>query len=145
MTNYIIRRILGFIPVLLGVTLVTFIMIRQIPGGPFDFVGDRQLPPQVVANIEAQYHLDWPLWKQFLSYLVGDDVLGEEGTSRGIIRGDFGLSLQFRSQSVNEIIKTTWPVSAQNSKTITSALRGVFRDDPKTRDEFLHLAHNGRG
>ena len=69
MTNYIIRRILGFIPVLLGVTLVTFIMIRQIPGGPFDFVGDRQLPPQVVANIEAQYHLDWPIWKQFLSYL----------------------------------------------------------------------------
>lgn len=34
-------------------------------------------------------------------------------------------------------------VQKQNSKTITSALRGVFRDDPKTRDEFLHLAHNG--
>lgn len=35
-------------------------------------------------------------------------------------------------------------VQKQNSKTITSALRGAFRDDPKTRDEFLHLAHNGR-
>lgn len=35
-------------------------------------------------------------------------------------------------------------VQKQNSKTITSALRGVFRDDPKTRDEFLRLAHNGR-
>ena len=35
-------------------------------------------------------------------------------------------------------------VQKQNSKTITSALRGVFRDDPKTRDEFLNLAHNGR-
>jgi GTP cyclohydrolase I len=35
-------------------------------------------------------------------------------------------------------------VQKQNSKTITSALRGVFRDDPKTRDEFLLLAHNGR-
>ena len=34
-------------------------------------------------------------------------------------------------------------VQKQNSKTITSALRGVFRDDPKTRDEFLRLAHNG--
>lgn len=34
-------------------------------------------------------------------------------------------------------------VQKQNSKTITSALRGVFRDDPKTRDEFLHLAHGG--
>jgi GTP cyclohydrolase I len=35
-------------------------------------------------------------------------------------------------------------VQKQNSKTITSALRGVFREDPKTRDEFLRLAHNGR-
>src|ERR1051325_4299605 len=34
-------------------------------------------------------------------------------------------------------------VQKQNSKTITSALRGVFREDPKTRDEFLRLAHNG--
>jgi GTP cyclohydrolase I len=36
-------------------------------------------------------------------------------------------------------------VEKQNSKTITSALTGVFREDPKTRDEFLRLAHNGRG
>jgi GTP cyclohydrolase I len=36
-------------------------------------------------------------------------------------------------------------VQKQNSKTITSALRGVFREDPKTRDEFLRLAHNGSG
>ena len=35
-------------------------------------------------------------------------------------------------------------VEKQNSKTITSALRGAFREDPKTRDEFLRLAHNGR-
>jgi GTP cyclohydrolase I len=34
-------------------------------------------------------------------------------------------------------------VQKQNSKTITSALTGVFREDPKTRDEFLRLAHNG--
>jgi oligopeptide transport system permease protein len=44
---------------------------------------------------------------------VGDDVLGEEGTSKGIIRGDLGLSLQFRSQTVMEIIKGTLPISAQ--------------------------------
>ena len=113
MITYIIRRLLSFIPVFLGVALFTFILVRAIPGGPFDFVGDRQLPPQVVANIEAKYHLDWPVWKQFLSYMVGDDVLGEEGTSKGIIRGDFGLSMYYRSQSVTEIIKTTFPTSAQ--------------------------------
>jgi len=113
MIRYIIRRILQFIPVLLTVTLFTFVLMRAIPGGPFDFAGDKSLPPQVVANMEAKYHLDWPMWKQFLSYLVGDDLLGEEGTSRGLIRGDLGPSLKYRGQSVNEIIATTLPVSAQ--------------------------------
>jgi hypothetical protein len=74
MTQYIIRRVLGFIPVLLTITLFTFVLMRAIPGGPFDFVGDKSLPPTVVANLEAKYHLDWPMWKQFLSYLVGDDA-----------------------------------------------------------------------
>ena len=113
MITYIIRRLLGFIPVFLGVSLFTFVLIRAIPGGPFDFVGDRALPPQVVANIEAKYHLDWPVWKQYLSYMFGDDILGEEGTSKGIIRGDFGLSMHYRSQTVTEMIKTTFPTSAQ--------------------------------
>ncbi len=113
MLRYIIRRILQFIPVLLAVTLFTFVMMRAIPGGPFDFVGDRSLPPQIVANLEAKYHLDWPMWKQFASYVLGDDVLGEEGSSRGLIRGDLGLSLRYRGQGVSEIIATTLPISAQ--------------------------------
>ncbi len=113
MTRYIIRRILGFIPVLIAIALFTFVLMRAIPGGPFDFAGDKSLPPQVVANIEAKYHLDWPMWKQFLSYMIGDDLLGEEGISRGVLRGDLGPSLRYRSQSVNDIIATTFPTSAQ--------------------------------
>ncbi len=113
MLRYIIRRILQFIPVLIAVALFTFVLMRAIPGGPFDFAGDKSLPPQVVANLEAKYHLDWPMWKQFLSYMIGDDLLGEEGSSRGVIRGDLGPSLRYRGQSVTEIIKTTLPVSAQ--------------------------------
>lgn len=113
MFRYIIRRILQFIPVLLCVALFTFVLMRAIPGGPFDFAGDRSLPPQVVANLEAKYHLDWPMWKQFLSYLIGDDLLGEEGLSRGLIRFDFGPSLRYRGQTVNSIIGTTLPISAQ--------------------------------
>lgn len=113
MTKYIIRRILQFIPVMFVVTLFTFVLMRAIPGGPFDNAGDRALPPQVVANIEAKYHLDWPLWKQFASYLVGDDLLGEEGGSRGVLRGDLGPSLRYRGQSVNDIVATTLPVSVQ--------------------------------
>lgn len=122
MTRYIIRRILGFIPVLLSVALFTFVLVRAIPGGPFDFAGDKALPPQVVANIEAKYHLDWPTSMQFLSYLLGDDVVGgifggryaeTAGDSRGLIRGDLGPSLRYRDQSVNDIIKITLPVSFQ--------------------------------
>lgn len=113
MTRYIIRRILGFIPVLFTITLFTFALMRAIPGGPFDFVGDKSMPPQVVANLEAKYHLDWPLWKQFLSYLIGDDLLGESGVSKGVIRGDLGPSLRYRNQSVTDIVATTLPTSAQ--------------------------------
>ena len=113
MLRYIIRRILQFIPVLLAVTFFTFVLMRAIPGGPFDFAGDKSLPPQVVANLEAKYHLDWPLWKQFASYVLGDDIVGEEGASKGLIRGDFGLSLKYRGQEVTDIIKTTLPISAQ--------------------------------
>ena len=61
------------------------------------------------------------MWKQFLSYTVGDDVVAVvtgdpeawEGTARGIIRGDFGISLQFRGQTVMDMISTTLPISAQ--------------------------------
>lgn len=119
MTTYIIRRVLGFIPVLLGVMLFTFVMVRSIPGGPFD--SEKPMTPAVKANHEAQYHLDWPIGKQFLSYVLGDDIVAvvtgdpeaANGSSRGIIRGDFGLSLQYKGQKVSEIIAGTLPISAQ--------------------------------
>ncbi len=101
MTRYIIRRILFFIPVLFIITLITFITMRTIPGGPFDFVGDKSLPPSVVANLEAKYHLDDPLWKQFVDYLWG------------VVRLDFGPSYRQRGRSVNDIISGTLVTSAQ--------------------------------
>jgi ABC-type dipeptide/oligopeptide/nickel transport system permease component len=123
MTKYIVRRTLWFLPVLFAVTLFTFVLMRAIPGGPFSYAGDKSLPPQVVANIEAKYHLDWPMWKQFASYLLGDDIVDraayEESLalkrrpSRGLIRGDLGPSFRYRGQTVNDIVATTLPTSAQ--------------------------------
>lgn len=101
MTRYIVRRILWFIPVLFGIILVTFVLSRAMPGGPFDFAGDRTLPASVVANLERKYHLDWPLWKQFGAYLWD------------VMRGDLGPSFRFRSLTVNDILKQTFPVSFQ--------------------------------
>lgn len=101
MTKYIIRRLLWGIPVLLMVALITFVLVRNIPGGPFDFAGDRSLPETVRRNLEAKYHLDDPLWKQFVDYIAD------------LLRGDLGPSFRYRSQTVNDIIGQSLPVSAQ--------------------------------
>lgn len=101
MTKYIIRRLLWFIPVLFAVMLVTFLLAHAIPGGPFDFAGDRSLPESVRANLQAKYNLDLPLWRQFVEY-VWD-----------LLRLDMGPSFRFRGQTVNDIISHTLPISFQ--------------------------------
>lgn len=124
MLRFVIRRILGFIPVLLSVAAITFFLARAIPGGPFDFVGDKSLPPSVVANLKAKYHLDWPQWKQFISYMTGDEIkIGsftlydldpeKPSYSYGVLRGDLGPSFRYKGQTVNDIVATTLPLSAQ--------------------------------
>jgi ABC-type dipeptide/oligopeptide/nickel transport system permease component len=100
MTRYIIRRILFFIPVLLAVTLFTFVLVRVIPGGPFDRIGDRTLPPEIVANLEAKYNLNKPIWQQYLDYLWN------------LVQLDLGPSFSYRTQTVNDIIKASLPISA---------------------------------
>ncbi len=116
MTKYIIRRLLWAIPVLFMVALVTFILIRAIPGGPFDFSGDKSLPPSVVKNLEAKYHLDDPVWQQFCSYLIGDKICRpgkEDNHSKGLIMGDLGPSFRYRGRTVSDILATALPVSMQ--------------------------------
>jgi oligopeptide transport system permease protein len=71
--------------------------MRLAPGGPFD--QDRALPEQVRANIEARYHLDEPLPRQYLRYLA--DVL----------RGDLGPSFRYPDRTVNELLALGFPVS----------------------------------
>ena len=101
MLTYIIRRLLWSIPVLLLVILVTFIMARSIPGGPFDRAGDKSLPKSVVENLEAKYGLDKPVPMQFALYVSG------------ILQGDLGPSYAYRGRGVNDIIAQTFPISFQ--------------------------------
>ncbi len=101
MTQYIIRRFLSFIPVLLAVTIFTFVLVRIIPGGPFDRIGDKTLPPEIVANLEAKYHLDKPVWQQYLEYLWN------------LAHFDLGPSFSYRTQTVNDIVSGSFPISAQ--------------------------------
>ena len=64
MTFFLLRRSVHGIIVLWAVATFTFVLLRLAPGGPFD--RERQLPPEVLANIEAKYHLDEPLPSQYV-------------------------------------------------------------------------------
>ena len=67
MTGYIIRRVLWVIPVLWAVATITFFLMHAVPGGPF--TQDKQLPDSIMQSLNARYHLDQPLWRQYFSYL----------------------------------------------------------------------------
>jgi ABC-type dipeptide/oligopeptide/nickel transport system permease component len=129
---YIIRRLIWSIPVLLLLAFAIFALMRAIPGGPFDFAGDKSLPKSVVQNLERRHHLDWPLGWQFTSYVLGDDITGaicnvlsflpgcdlvqasaHLGISKGLIRGDLGMALKHRGRTVNDLVKESFPISFQ--------------------------------
>jgi ABC-type dipeptide/oligopeptide/nickel transport system permease component len=116
MTRYIARRVITSIPVLLALILFVFLLMRALPGGPFDFAGDKTLPPAVVNNLKARYHLDEPLWMQFTRYLTGDFVdtwNPLDFGKNGLLRGDLGVAFRARGRTVNEIVSESFPVSAQ--------------------------------
>ncbi|HEU5422840.1 MAG TPA: ABC transporter permease, partial [Nitrolancea sp.] len=63
MGTYIARRLLLVIPTILAVYTITFVLMHATPGGPWDNA-DRPLSAQAIANLNAKYHLNDPLWKQ---------------------------------------------------------------------------------
>ena len=98
MLSYIIRRLLIIIPMALLVVTVTWVLIRMAPGNFYS--AEKKLPPAVEANIKKKYGLDKPVIQQY-GIMLGN-----------IIRGDFGDSLKYEGQSVNEIIARHFPYSA---------------------------------
>jgi oligopeptide transport system permease protein len=98
MLNYIIRRILISIPTLLVLIVISFLLMRAAPGGPF--TSERPLPPQVLASIEAKYGLDKPVYVQLFNYVYGI-----------ITEFDFGPSFRYKDRTVNDIIAQGFPVT----------------------------------
>ncbi len=96
--RFVARRLAQGIAVVYVVATATFILLRSVPGGPFD--REKQLPPEVKANIERKYHLDAPITTQYLDYLVD------------LAHLEFGPSLRFPGRSVGEILSEGLPVSA---------------------------------
>jgi ABC-type dipeptide/oligopeptide/nickel transport system permease component len=100
---YITRRLLAIVPTLLAMTLITFAVMHAIPGSPFDpaAFGGNDLPPEVIAQIEARYGLDRPLPEQYLRFVAN------------AARGEFGESFAAKGRTVNELLGETFPVSLQ--------------------------------
>ncbi len=95
---YFVKRILFLAPLLLVISFLAFVLVRVVPGGPFD--RDRvPASPEIERHLLAQYHLDEPIVKQYVRYIGG------------ILRGDFGPSLKYRNHSVSDIIAQGLPVS----------------------------------
>jgi oligopeptide transport system permease protein len=98
MWSYALRRLLATIPTLLAVITVCYLLLHFTPGGPFD--REVRIAPEVLANLNAKYHLDEPLWKQYLLYL------------NSVLHGDLGASFRYADWSVNELVANALPVSA---------------------------------
>lgn len=109
------------VPVILMVTVVVFGAMKLVPGGPFSTQG-RPMSPEIRANFEARYHLDEPVWKQYIRYMVGDFV--DTGNLRdfgrnGLLGFDLGPSYKYRGRTINNvlfdggIVKAAVSVSAQ--------------------------------
>ena len=99
MFKFILTRIIEAIPTMLILITVSFFLMRFAPGSPFS--SERTLPPQVMANINAKYGLDKPVFDQYTTYLTN------------VIQGDFGPSFKYKDYTVNELVGAALPVSAK--------------------------------
>ncbi|WP_437580922.1 ABC transporter permease [Sorangium sp. So ce887] len=100
MSTYAIKRLLSIIPTLFLVATLVFILVRIVPGGPFD--QERAVPVEVQRQLDAKYHLNDPVLKQY-----GDWLLAL------VTKGDLGPTFKYPNRTVNEIIALSLPVSMQ--------------------------------
>ena len=102
MIQYIIRRVLWIIPVLLVVSAVTFALMHVAPGGPWDRDAEHKpLPQRTIDRLNAEFNLDKPIYQQYLLYIWG------------AVRGDLGPSYQRPTDNVTSIILERIPYSAR--------------------------------
>jgi oligopeptide transport system permease protein len=99
MLRYVTRRLFTAIPTLFVIVTIAFYLIRVAPGGPFN--QEKGLNPVIKANLERQFGLDLPLWKQYLNYLGN------------LLHGDFGPSYNLPDFTVAELFAKGLPVSIQ--------------------------------
>ncbi|MCK6581219.1 MAG: ABC transporter permease [Anaerolineae bacterium] len=101
MTRYILGRTAALIFVMLAASAIVFVLMNNIPGGPFS-LGERGYSPDALANLERKYGLDKPLLERYVNFVVG------------AVQFDFGYSTAVAgSPPVIDVILRTWPVTLQ--------------------------------
>src|SRR4026207_493012 len=100
MVLYLAGRLSGIVVVFIIVSVLAFVLMHSVPGGPFD-EEKSPLPPAAKANILRKYGLDRPLYEQYGLYMWNAP------------RGDFGISSHSPTESVTQLIARTWPASIQ--------------------------------
>jgi oligopeptide transport system permease protein len=98
MLKFILRRLLIIIPMALLIVSVVWGLIRMAPGSFYD--SEKKLPPAIEKNIREKYWLDKPWYMQYGRMISN------------VVRGDFGYSLKYEGQTVNEILLRSVPISA---------------------------------
>jgi len=133
MLRFILSRLLQAIPVIFIVITATFFLVRAAPGGPFD--AEKVVLPEVKRALEAQYKLDLPLHEQYFAYL-GD-----------LTRGELGPSFKYPGRSVNEILFSGLPVTAELRfyalliALLIGVTAGVFASlKPNTRQDYIPMS-----
>jgi oligopeptide transport system permease protein len=108
--SYVIRRLLWLLPVLFVVSIITFILMHAVPGGPW--ASEKHVSAGAQAALNARYGLDKSIFQQYLIWLVGDLAGGVQGTG-GILRLDFGPSYRYIGRTVNSILLDGAPKTIQ--------------------------------
>ncbi|MEZ4507966.1 MAG: ABC transporter permease [Thermomicrobiales bacterium] len=98
MGRYILGRLLSLVFVLFAVSLIAFLLMHAVPGGPFD-IGERRLPEATRMAQMEKYGLNEPLYEQYLRYMWH------------AVRLDFGVPFQRPTETVTGLIASRWPVT----------------------------------
>ncbi len=98
MIRYAAGRLLAIVPVLFGVSIVVFLLIRLIPGNPAIAILGERATPELIARVQNQLGLDLPIWRQYFHFLGN------------VARGDFGMSF-FYQQDVATLTLERIPIT----------------------------------
>lgn len=95
--RFVLFRPLQFLPVLIGISLITFILVRLIPGDPARMLLGTRATPSAIARIRAQYGLDEPMWAQYFYFI------------KNIFNGEMGRSLVYKVDVLKLIVTRIEP------------------------------------